>query len=500
MVEIFVAYIKGCSAYRIVTPFENVTRVLNCGADRAVLEALRSTSAKEITLITKSTMYQLLRSGVQPRDKVQKSIYGILSDRKVKFLLIDEDSHRELIDLMKSELTKAEDVDNEPVIIRGGGVNEITVAYIKGYSAYRIVTPFENVTKVLNCGADRAVLEALKLTRSNKVTLITKSNMYESLYRGVQPRDEIQKSIYRILRDSRVTFLPIDENSQRELVTFMESKITESEDVDSEPVIQITYDRFGYNDVTKYGFDSNGVHRNGTYFDDKGYGADGFDKDGFNSQGYNRGGFDKYGFSKNSLDSSGYDRDGYNKEGFSKLGFNKEGFDKEGYDKDGFNARGLDRSGFDRQGYNWEGNYFSYVDNYIRSNTNIVIKNKTLIYSQGVKDLFINIDRAKSSFGHGDYVGSLVHLRRGLEELVHTALTFNNISTGDIAELTLFDRLNLVELKNIFSPQELAFYHNLRKEANDNGAHMGAVENKDSTKFYLEEFIKFAHRWIEKNN
>ncbi len=295
-------------------------------------------------------------------------------------------------------------------------------------------------------------------------------------------------------------FFRIDADSQRQLVDVMESELTKAENVDDESDIQVTYDRFGYDDITRYGFNRNRVHRNGTYFDDNGYGADGFDKDGFNSQGYNRGGYDKSGFDKNGFDRLGYGRDGYNKDGFSKLGFSKEGFDKEGYDKDGFNAKGLDRSGFDKQGYNWEGNYLAYVDNYIRKNTNIVIRNKTLIYSQGVKDLFINIDRAKSSFSYVDYVGSLVHLRRGLEELIHVALTYNNISIGDIAELTLYDRLNLAELKNIFSSQELAFYHNLRKEANDNGAHMGAVENKESTEFYLEEFIRFAHKWIENNN
>lgn len=387
---------------------------------------------------------------------------------------------------------------------------EIFVAYISGYSAYRIVTPFENVTKVMACNCDKVVLAALKSTKARNINLVTKSNMYELLCEGVSPRDEVQEAIYKILIDKRVTFQRIDSDSQGELVNIMKSKLTKAENADNGSVIDIFdpiimfgnkgCDKYGFGDETRYGFDSKGVHRNGTYLDDNGYGADGFDKDGFNPEGYNRRGFDKHGFDKNGFDRLDHGRSGYNREGYSKLGFNKEGLDKDGFDKDGFNPRGFDRSGFDRQGYNREGNYLAYVDNYIRNNTNIVIKNKPLIYSQGVKDLFINIDRAKSSFSNKDYVGSLIHLRRGLEELAHVALTYNNISLDDIAVLTLFDRLNLAKFKNIFSSQELAFYHNLRKEANDNGAHMGAVENKDSTKIYLEEFIKFAHKWIENNN
>jgi hypothetical protein len=122
------------------------------------------------------------------------------------------------------------------------------------------------------------------------------------------------------------------------------------------------------------------------------------------------------------------------------------------------------------------------------------------LYSQGIKDLFIDIDRAKAGFRNGDYVGSLVHLRRGLEELVCVALKTNGVSFDDIANLNLFDRLNLAESKEIFSSKEMEFCHKLRKEANDNGAHMGALDNKDTTAIYLEEFIKFAHKWIENNN
>ena len=312
----------------------------------------------------------------------------------------------------------------------------IHVAYIKGRSAYMIETPFESVTRVFSCHPDLAVLQALKDTSARDILLITKSKVYELLDYGIQPRDEVQRAISESLSGKKVRFGRISQSNQSHLVAVMESELAKVEEIDEEYLIQASCDSFGYDDLARYGFNRDGLHRNGTYFDDNGYDLNGFNKDGFNSQGYNRGGFDKDGFNKDGLDRLGYGRDGYNQEGFSKLGFDRRGYDKEGYDKDGFDARGLDRNGFDRQGYDLEGNYLAYVDNYIRKNINIVIKNKTLIYSEGVKNLFINIDRARSSFNYGDYIGSLVHLRRGLEELVYLALKYNNISAEDIDGLT----------------------------------------------------------------
>ena len=106
---------------------------------------------------------------------------------------------------------------------------EIFVAYVESYSAYRIVTPYKKVTKVIADNCDKAVLIALKSTRSKNVTLITKYNVYELLCKGIAPRDEVQEAIYKILIDKRVTFQRIDEYSQEQLVNFIETESTKKE-------------------------------------------------------------------------------------------------------------------------------------------------------------------------------------------------------------------------------------------------------------------------------
>ena len=44
------------------------------------------------------------------------------------------------------------------------------------------------------------------------------------------------------------------------------------------------------------------------------------------------------------------------------------------------------------QGYNIKGEYYEFVDKYIANNTKIQIKNNKLIYSENVKDLFVDIE------------------------------------------------------------------------------------------------------------
>jgi hypothetical protein len=106
MVEIFVAYIKGYSAYKIVTPYKSTTKVIESNCDEAVLEALRSTRSRNIVLITKSKVYELLSMGIAPRDDVQRRINKILRDKNVKFERIDSGSQRELVELMDKEAMK----------------------------------------------------------------------------------------------------------------------------------------------------------------------------------------------------------------------------------------------------------------------------------------------------------------------------------------------------------------------------------------------------------
>lgn len=106
MVEIFIAYIKGYSAYKIVTPYKSTTKVIESNCDEAVLEALKSTRSRNIVLITKSKVYELLSMGIAPRDDVQRRINKILRDKNVKFERIDSGSQRELVELMDKEAMK----------------------------------------------------------------------------------------------------------------------------------------------------------------------------------------------------------------------------------------------------------------------------------------------------------------------------------------------------------------------------------------------------------
>lgn len=115
MVEIFVAYIKGYSAYKIVTPYKSTTKVIESNCDEAVLEALKSTRSRNIVLITKSKVYELLSMGIAPRDDVQRRINKILRDKNVKFERIDSGSQRELVELMDKEAMKKKSLSTAKV-------------------------------------------------------------------------------------------------------------------------------------------------------------------------------------------------------------------------------------------------------------------------------------------------------------------------------------------------------------------------------------------------
>jgi hypothetical protein len=61
--EIFMAYIRGRAAYKIVTPYKTVIRVLKDIDDVAVLEALRATRTRDAVLITKSKFTNCFSKG-----------------------------------------------------------------------------------------------------------------------------------------------------------------------------------------------------------------------------------------------------------------------------------------------------------------------------------------------------------------------------------------------------------------------------------------------------
>ena len=303
----------------------------------------------------------------------------------------------------------------------------------------------------------------------------------------------------------------------------------------------------------KYGFNKDDLHKNGTYFDDEGYGADGFnrqgldrqgynrggynkegynrkgydkdgynregynelgyDKEGYNKEGYNKEGYNKLGYNKEGYDQLGYNKEGYNKEGYNKLGYNKEGYDKlgynklgydklgydkQGYDKEGYDERGFDRDGFDIQGYNIHGEYFGFIDKYLKDNMNIKVKNNSLIYSEKIKELFIDIERAKKTFGIEDYVASLSHIRRGAEKFIDEVLMNSRISSEKFVNLSQYEKIKLSQCENIL-PNRTVQLLDMIRDCGNYAVHKGHAD-KENTQKLLESIQNEIHNWISNNN
>lgn len=265
------------------------------------------------------------------------------------------------------------------------------------------------------------------------------------------------------------------------------------------------------------GFDKNGVHRNGTEYDENGYDIRGFnikgvhrngsyhDKYGYDIHGYNERGFNRFELHKNGTKYNeegynycGYDREGYNKDGFNKDGYNRAGYDKDGYDRNGYNHRGFDRNGFDMQGYNLKGEYFEFIDKYLSDNTNIKIKNKELLYSEKVKNIFIDIELCKRNISIEDYVGALSHLRRAAGRMLTEVLLQSGMEYNKFKGLTSFKKINIIKENRIIADKEIELLDEIRLTGNES-VHQ-AIGNENETLMYLEKFKNFLHNWLEINN
>lgn len=253
------------------------------------------------------------------------------------------------------------------------------------------------------------------------------------------------------------------------------------------------YNRKGYN---KFGFNKFEIDKDG--FNTSGFDKDGYNRDGYNEQGYNRDGFNINGYDKLGYDRDGFDITGYNKDGYDKLGFSKDGYDKEGYAKDGYNVRGFDRNGFDRQGYNMKGEYFEYIEKYLRENTEIKVKNKTLIYSEEIKDVFIDIEIAKKTMIIEDYIATISHLRRCGEKFATEVLMSSGILPYKFMNLNQYDKIKLVQQEKLLSYGAVKLLDKIR----DNGN--GAVHEGQADKKVAEEFLSNmqaeVHNWISSKN
>lgn len=315
------------------------------------------------------------------------------------------------------------------------------------------------------------------------------------------------------------------------------------------------YNREGYgiDGYNREDFNIRGLHRNGTYFDNEGYGIDGFNKQGLDKEGYNRGGFnekgidrggyDKYGFNKYGIDRDGYnkrgynqqgydrngfnekgiDKEGYNREGFNKYGFNrsgynkegynkegynkfgydiygydKDGYDESGYDKDGYNKRGFDKNGFDMQGYNEKCEYFEFINKYIDENIKIKVINNKLIYSDEIRELFIDIERSKRSIIMKDYIASISHLRRAAEKFLDKVFIANGVLPYKFINLNQYERIEFAKNEDLLSDDCVKVLNIIRENGNL-AVHEGEAD-KELTENILGNLQKEIHKWIENYN
>ena len=150
------------------------------------------------------------------------------------------------------------------------------------------------------------------------------------------------------------------------------------------------------------------------------------------------------------------------------------------------------------QGYNRSGEYYEFVDKYIANNTKIQIKNNKLIYSENVKDLFIDIERVKKSIGIGDYIGSLSHLRRCSERFIDEVLIEGNIMPYKFINLKQVERINLIDDEGLLDKRSVDFIHKIRISGNE-AIHDGQADEA-TAKHSLEVLQDIIHQWISNNN
>ncbi|UXZ09779.1 DUF4145 domain-containing protein [Clostridium perfringens] len=170
--------------------------------------------------------------------------------------------------------------------------------------------------------------------------------------------------------------------------------------------------------------------------------------------------------------------------------------DKEGYDREGYNERGFDRDGFDKQGYNLKGEYLGFIDKYLLDNTNIKIKNKKLIYSEEIKDIFIDIERCKKTISIEDYVAALSHLRRASERMLTEIILQSDTQNKSLKDLTSFQKINIIKGNNIITAKEVKLLDEIRLTGNE-AVHEAIGDKK--TNFNVFRKIQKFLSWMVRN-
>lgn len=105
--------------------------------------------------------------------------------------------------------------------------------------------------------------------------------------------------------------------------------------------------------------------------------------------------------------------------------------------------------GFGKQLYNLKCEYFEVIENYSIENTEIKVKNISLIYLEETEGVFMYIERSKETILIEDYIATMSQLRRYGEKFVAEVLMSSGILSYRFMNLNLYDKIRLVQQEEI---------------------------------------------------
>ena len=119
-----------------------------------------------------------------------------------------------------------------------------------------------------------------------------------------------------------------------------------------------------------------------------------------------------------------------------------------------------------------------------------------IVYSENIKNIFLDIERSKKSMLIEDYIGALSHLRRASGILVEEILMQSDILPYKYLNLSTFERLNIIKENGLADENELKLLHEIRQTGNI--AVHKAEADLTSTESLIKSFQRLLHEWINK--
>lgn len=134
----------------------------------------------------------------------------------------------------------------------------------------------------------------------------------------------------------------------------------------------------------------------------------------------------------------------------------------------------------------------------IADNKIIDISNKELIYTENVKDIFMDIERAKRTIEIEDYIAAVSHMRRCSEKFVDEILLVGKIPPYCFLKLKQYDKINLINQKGIIGEKEVSVLEEIRANGND-AIHRGIASEKIAREL-LGMLQETVHAWLNLND